>query len=495
MNNLFNNFKKNNKIFTIVIVVFFFLISSFIMGINGYSGFAMVLTNLLNYLLNKTYFGSSLLFQIVCILIIIPIIILRKRIVFKKSKINFFSSLLLVWPIIIFLLIKFIGNLKYILVSKISVYEILSLLILVILIGIFEELFFRGWLQNELFEKFGKSKKSIIISIVISSAIFGLVHMCANQNILVKLDRFLVPASFGLVVGSLYYKTKNFWSIIFLHAFWDFVTMFPDINTSSVCVVDTGEFVNSLPLSFLLSTFVMIIPLLITVVMLFIKKDKVLDKDKELKNDELKNSDIKKILNIAVIIYLIIYAFISFKPASELLDVCGKQILKEPENYSEQLFSYTEYNLEINKPTNKDKVVMNGNVTVLGMEYYEYDFKINNNNKLRLNVNDKEYKFDYHNVLNMAIYKTGDTYNIILLTLDQNGNVMVYYSDFLGRYNVDDDKEFVEKFMKSFNQIIVPITIEKIGTYQEDDKTYPLLISSTGERYIYIDGEIHTYKK
>ena len=86
-------------------------------------------------------------------------------------------------------------------------------------------------------------------------------------------------------------------------------------------------------------------------------------------------------------------------------------------------------------------------------------------------------------------------YNIILLANDNSGNNIVYYSDFLGKYNVDDDDEFIEEFMESFKQIIVPITVEKIGTYHEDDKTYPLFISSTGERYIYIDGEIHTYKK
>ena len=495
MKNLYNKCKKNNKIFTIIIIVFFFFISSFIMGVNGYSGFAMALTNLLNYLLNNTHFGSSLLFQIVCILIVIPIIILRKKIVFKKSKINFLKSLFFVWPVIIYLIIKFIGNFKYILISKISGYEILALLILVFLVALFEEIFFRGWLQNEFLERFGKSKKLVIISIVISSSIFGLVHMCANQNILVKLDRFLVPASFGLVVGSLYYKTRNFWSIVFLHAFWDFVMMFPDINISSTCIVDTGEYVNSLPLSFLLSTFVVILPLLLTTIMLFIARDKDNVNTDDSDNDKLKNSDIKKILNIVVIIYLIIYAIISFKPVGELPDVCGKYVLKEPKNYSEQLFDYTEYNLEINKPTNKDKVIMNGDVTVLGMEYYEYDFKITKDNILLLTVNDKQYKFDYHNVLNMAIYETGDTYNIILLTLNKNGNVIVYYSNYLGKYNVDDDDEFIEEFMESFKQIIVPITVEKIGTYHEDDKTYPLFISSTGERYIYIDGEIHTYKK
>lgn len=493
MNNLFNNLKKNNKIFTIVIVVFFFLISSFIMGINGYNGLAMFLTNLFNYLLNNTSFGSSILLQFVCIILIMPILVFRKKIIFKKSKSSFFKSLLLVWPVIIFLVIKFIGNLRYILVSKISWYEILSLLILVFLVGLFEELFFRGWLQNELLEKLEKRKKSVIISIIVSSIIFGLVHICANQNIFVKLDRFLIPAVFGLVVGSLYYKTRNLWSIVFLHAFWDFVTMFSDINITSTCVIDTGEFTNSIPLSFLLSTLIMIIPLLITVAMMFIKHDKVLKKDKELNKDKLKNSNLKKFLSIGVIIYLIIYAIINFKPIGELPDVCGKYISKEPKNYSEQLFDYTEYNLEINKPTNKDKVVMDGSVTVLGMEYYEYDFKITKNNKLLLNVNDKQYKFDYHNVLNMAVYKTGDTYNIILLTLNKNGNFIVYYSNYLSQYNISDDSEFVEKFMGSFRQIIVPVTVQSIGTYQEDDKTYPLFISSTGERYVYIDGQIHTY--
>lgn len=488
------NVNKIGKIFGyfILILILYLLFS----GFNSWNGFVSIIINFSEKLYHNTYFGKLFFSEFILVVILLLFLFKKGSIFFQKEK-SFLSSLFLSWPFIIYSVITFVFAILKVNIFDIDMYELIALILFSFCIGFFEEVIFRGLFQNKILSYFNDDKKGVILSITICSLFFSLMHIIGyfnGQNFLYTFNQLIFTFFVGILFGIIYFCTKNIWAVIFLHGFWNLSVFFSQINISKTCVV-SGNFSSSS-----LSISIFFISLLFTLFSLFPEIFTSLILIKENFSNNLKKKSNNKKHNlffvISMIIYFIIYsvAFYFFNFNGNV-SLCPVFINKEVKNYSEQVFNYTEYNLDINKPTNKDKVVMNGSVTVLGMEYFEYDFKITKNNILLLNVNGKQYKFDYYNVLNMAIYKTGDTYNIILLTLNQNGNVMVYYSDFLGRYNVDDDKEFVEKFMKSFNQIIVPITIEKIGTYQEDDKTYPLLISSTGERYIYIDGEIHTYKK
>jgi membrane protease YdiL (CAAX protease family) len=81
----------------------------------------------------------------------------------------------------------------------------MALLIIAFFPALFEEVFFRGALQNLLV----KWWKMPILAIVVTSLLFSFIHMSVYL--------FLSRAVLGFVLGLLYYKTKNIWVNIIAH--------------------------------------------------------------------------------------------------------------------------------------------------------------------------------------------------------------------------------------------------------------------------------------
>ena len=82
---------------------------------------------------------------------------------------------------------------------------IMAIFIMAFFPALFEELFFRGALQN-LFEKWWKSP---FMAILISSIIFSIIHF--------SIYLFLTRLILGFVLGLMYYKTKNIWVNVVAH--------------------------------------------------------------------------------------------------------------------------------------------------------------------------------------------------------------------------------------------------------------------------------------
>ncbi len=82
---------------------------------------------------------------------------------------------------------------------------ILALFIIAFFPAVFEEIFFRGALQN-LFVRWWKAP---LLAIIICSLLFSLIH----GSIFLFLSRFFL----GLILGLLYYKSKNIWVNIIAH--------------------------------------------------------------------------------------------------------------------------------------------------------------------------------------------------------------------------------------------------------------------------------------
>lgn len=82
---------------------------------------------------------------------------------------------------------------------------IMAIFIMAFFPALFEEIFFRGALQN-LFEKWWKSP---FMAIFISSIIFSIIHF--------SIYLFLTRLILGFVLGFMYYKTKNIWVNIIAH--------------------------------------------------------------------------------------------------------------------------------------------------------------------------------------------------------------------------------------------------------------------------------------
>lgn len=82
---------------------------------------------------------------------------------------------------------------------------IMAIFIMAFFPALFEEIFFRGALQN-LFEKWWKSP---FVAILISSIVFSIIHF--------SIYLFLTRLILGFVLGFMYYKTKNIWVNIIAH--------------------------------------------------------------------------------------------------------------------------------------------------------------------------------------------------------------------------------------------------------------------------------------
>ncbi len=100
-----------------------------------------------------------------------------------------------------------------------SVASILSLLTMVALIGLFEELLFRGILMRGL-----ESRLGTVAALVISSVAFGLMHYVnwvAGQPFGDTTAQVFHAMGAGFLFGSLMLITGSIWPSVLLHALWD----------------------------------------------------------------------------------------------------------------------------------------------------------------------------------------------------------------------------------------------------------------------------------
>ena len=86
-------------------------------------------------------------------------------------------------------------------------------------VGIMEELYLRGLLQNMIEKWFGERKNATLYAILIASALFGLGHIfgALGQPIVTVIFKTVWAAALGVYLGAVYVKSKNLWVPIILH--------------------------------------------------------------------------------------------------------------------------------------------------------------------------------------------------------------------------------------------------------------------------------------
>ncbi len=102
---------------------------------------------------------------------------------------------------------------------KIAVYIVCFLLV-----GFAEEVFFRGLIANFFFDKHAKNPAGVWTATIWSGLLFGLMHMInllsvdANGAVGVIVQVISVTAM-GMALTAVYYRTRNIWVVVLLHAF------------------------------------------------------------------------------------------------------------------------------------------------------------------------------------------------------------------------------------------------------------------------------------
>ncbi len=105
------------------------------------------------------------------------------------------------------------------------IYSVYLFLLECLSVGFFEEIVFRGIILIYLVKRLSNHRNGLLLSIIISSAIFGLIHAfnflngaSLNDTILQIGYSFLV----GMMWAVMYLKTGNIWLTMILHATYNF---------------------------------------------------------------------------------------------------------------------------------------------------------------------------------------------------------------------------------------------------------------------------------
>lgn len=86
-------------------------------------------------------------------------------------------------------------------------------------VGIMEELYLRGLLQNMIEKWFGERKNGTLYAILIASVLFGAGHILGalGQPITTIIAKAVWATALGVYFGAVYVKAKNLWVPIILH--------------------------------------------------------------------------------------------------------------------------------------------------------------------------------------------------------------------------------------------------------------------------------------
>ena len=113
--------------------------------------------------------------------------------------------------------------------------------------GLFEEVLMRGLILQNMRDAWGSSQSALIKSTLISSTLFGLLHLANYMDglIVATVSQVIYTTFIGVFLCGVYIKSKyNLWTVILLHALFDFLTLFlqqdfiPMLDNSIGGVVD-----------------------------------------------------------------------------------------------------------------------------------------------------------------------------------------------------------------------------------------------------------------
>lgn len=92
-------------------------------------------------------------------------------------------------------------------------------IIYIIGVGIIEEFFCRGLLQNSIAGLLTNRKNAQLIAVLITAAIFGLGHIFGmiGMSVLLAASKVLWATGLGIYFGAIYSLTNNLWLVAFFH--------------------------------------------------------------------------------------------------------------------------------------------------------------------------------------------------------------------------------------------------------------------------------------
>lgn len=468
--------KKNKKsifIYFLEMLIVFILID----------GVITVLPSVISNNITYYKYGTELLLEVIyAALVLIVMILFKNSYVFTAKKQKFVKSITLGFPMLIIAAISLLGSLSSL--DGFNFGNFINLLLLTIFIGIAEEFLCRGWLQNEFIERYGDTKKHIVLSLLFSSLIFGLIHfsnMLAGQDLFTTIVQVIQATSAGLLLSSIYYKTKNIWAVIFLHSIYDFCLMIGDLNLIKDCTFNTPT--TGIVLYNTFSTLVLS-AINIVGALLVLKRTNLKDGTKVIdKND-------KRLVSMLITLFVVLMLpFQVFIDGYEDYQVCYEYNSKSV-NYNDIETHYPYHNKYNINYTRDVYVGENDKIETK----YSFEFFINNDGLLEIrNKNNNDFTvLNYKNIKSFEVIENFSSFLVVINSTDTE--TKIYYSNFFNKSSLSNTQSFLDEFKKSFKTYDLPY-IKEIGymTLINENYKYPLFISETMDKYI-IDIDSNLYK-
>ncbi len=410
---------KKNIFKTLFKVILLFIVFELVIQIIG-GFFASSIFRSLKYGKYGVYYLSEFVVFLICLVILI----IRKRTyIFKNKKLDFKKSIKLCMPILVISIFLLISNSIGLIGSKVDFLDLFSLILYVIFIGLFEEIFFRGIILEEFLSDYHNSKKEVLFSIILSALIFGSLHitnMLAGQDLLTTSMQVIQTTSIGVLFGAVYYLTRNIWALAFIHGFYDFSVLLGMVNDIKDC-----GFVLGVPFSITLSS--LIASLMLSLIYLIYSRG-ILNKtnfNKALGHYvtlEDKNEDAKIKRETRASIFIIIGIWGAFSVCYSLFlgdDLekyykCYEYEEKVISKYETHYYSYNNFTITLNNMY-YEVYIEDGNVNLKAYDKNEvYTLKQNINSilvvdkKLVLYADEEVYYYDYSLVNNIEELKKGE---------------------------------------------------------------------------------------
>ena len=186
------------------------------------------------------------------ITIVFLIVIWRKVVPFiplRLGRKGLMKGILLGWIMIIMsaLNVNYPAFIKYG-VTIPHPFKVISFLIWMFLIGIFEEFFIRGLVLENMLRKWGSTKKGIYKAAVFSSILFGVAHICnlieTPQLIIATLTQVFYAIFIGIFFAGIYIRSRNLGVVIIYHAMFDMAHFLSEVfiplevTTSAMTITD-----------------------------------------------------------------------------------------------------------------------------------------------------------------------------------------------------------------------------------------------------------------
>ncbi len=429
-------------------------------------------------------YGEDLIIEMFYSLAILVVLLLYKNsYVFTDKKEKFFSGVMLAIPMLIISFVNFFDSITSI--ENFSLASFLNMFVFCIFIGIAEEFLCRGWIQNEFIERFSDNKKETILSIVLASLVFGFMHIMnlASQPLFETILQIVNATALGLLLGSIYYKTKNIWSVIFLHSFYDFSIFLGEIDMVKDCTYNDPT---------LGVTIVEGVGLLIVSALWIFSAIYVLNKCEFDGKPQKKNNVISLLIVITFILLLI--PFERFIPNYDDYQVCYHyNEIEAFKDYDMVVPIHEKYYIEsiddvdFYKSNHLDS-------NLLSVEYKFEVYKDKNNEiviiKNMLTNYEKKYKFN--DIKDLVVFENHDGFSLAILTTENESTI--YYTNYFVKGYMSNEDDYLDDI--KFTKYALP-EISSLGyiDVKEDDQKYIYMISKNYDRFVVIEDDLFIIKK